>query len=241
MRVKSSLISAASVLALALAGCGSDEPQVVPDVRNERLDVAEERLDRLGLGYEEIGGGTFGIVVRSEWQVCRQEPAPGKKASKVRLIVDRYCEPEPVTEVVLPDLVGDPLEAAERALERRDVTYAVASWTGGRVVRAGARVCDQEPDAGRRAADVTLYVAADCTAEPPPAPAPPPPAPPPPRVPHVVGLDLGEADEALGVAGISYVTAPQDAYAELYWDVCAQRPTAGRRAEVVTLYVAPRC
>jgi hypothetical protein len=236
MRVKSSLISAASVL--ALAGCGSNEPKVVPDVRHERLDVAEERLDSLGLGYEEIGGGTFGIVVRSEWEVCRQEPAPGKKASTVRLIVDRYCEPEPVAEVVLPNLVGDPLEAAERALERRDVSYDVASWTGGRVVRAGARVCDQEPDAGRRAADVTLYVAADCTPEPPPPPASPPP---PPRVPRVVGLDLGEADEALGALGIGYVTAPQDAYAELYWDVCAQRPAAGRRAEVVTLYVEPRC
>jgi beta-lactam-binding protein with PASTA domain len=236
MRVKSSLISAASVL--VLAGCGSPEPQVVPDVRHERLDVAEERLDRLGLGYEEIGGGTFGIVVRSEWQVCRQEPAPGRKASKVRLIVDRYCEPEPATEVVLPNLVGDPLEAAERTLERRNVSYEVASWTGGRIVRAGARVCDQEPDAGRRAADVTLYVAADCTPKPP---APPPPLPPLPRVPHVVGLDLGEAEEALGVAGISYVTAPRDAYAELYWDVCAQRPAAGRRAEVVTLYVEPRC
>jgi hypothetical protein len=236
MRVKSSLISAASVL--ALAGCGSNEPQVVPDVRHERLDVAEERLDSLGLGYEEIGGGTFGIVVRSEWEVCRQEPAPGKKASTVRLIVDRYCPPEPVTEVVLPDLVGDPLEAAERALERRDVSYEVASWAGGRVVRAGAHVCDQEPDAGRRAADVTLYVAPDCTPKPPP---PPPPALPPPRVPHVVGLDLGEADEALGALGIGYETAPRAAYAELYWDVCAQRPEAGRRAEVVTLYVEPRC
>jgi hypothetical protein len=236
MRVKSGLVSAASVL--ALVGCGSNEPKVVPDVRHERLDVAEERLDSLGLGYEEIGGGTFGIVVRSEWEVCRQEPAPGKKASTVRLIVDRYCEPEPVAEVVLPNLVGDPLEAAERALERRDVSYDVASWTGGRVVRAGARVCDQEPDAGRRAADVTLYVAADCTPEPPPPPASPPP---PPRVPRVVGLDLGEADEALGALGIGYVTAPQDAYAELYWDVCAQRPAAGRRADVVTLYVEPRC
>jgi beta-lactam-binding protein with PASTA domain len=235
MRVKFSLISAASVL--ALAGCGSSEPKVVPDVRHERLDVAEERLDSIGLNYEEIGGGTFGIVARSEWHVCRQEPAPGKKASTVRLIVDRYCPSEPVTEVVLPDLVGDPLEAAERALERKDVGYQVASWTGGRVVRAGARVCDQEPDAGRRAAEVTLYVAADCTPKPPP----PPPPPSPPRVPHVVGLDLGEADEALGVAGIAYVTAPQDAYAELYWDVCAQRPEAGRRAEVVTLYVEPRC
>jgi hypothetical protein len=80
MRVKSSLISAASVL--ALAGCGSNEPQVVPDVRHERLDVAEERLDSLGLGYEEIGGGTFGIVVRSEWEVCRQERLRGRRRAQ---------------------------------------------------------------------------------------------------------------------------------------------------------------
>jgi beta-lactam-binding protein with PASTA domain len=236
MRVK--LYVATAAVLLSLAGCGSSELRTVPDLRNERLDVAEQRLDSLGLGYEEIGGGAFGIVVRSEWQVCRQEPSPGKKASKVRLIVDRYCEPEPVSEVVLPDLVGDPLEAAERALERRDVAYEVASWTGGRVVRAGARVCDQEPDAGRRATDVTLYVAADCTPDPPP---PPPALPPQPRVPDVVGLDLGEAEEALGAAGVNYVTEPPVPYAELYWDVCAQRPAGGRRAAVVTLRVKPRC
>lgn len=228
------LCIACAAMLLSLAGCGSSEPRSVPDVRYERLDVAEERLDRLGLGYEEIGGGAFGVVVRSEWVVCRQEPAPGRKASTVRLIVDRSCPPPPVTEVVLPDLVGDPLEAAERALERRNVGYDVASWTGGRVVRAGARVCDQEPDAGRRAADVTLYVATDCTPDPPPAP------PPAPVVPDVVGLDLGEAEEALGAVGVGYVTKP-DPYAELYWDVCAQRPAPGRRAEVVTLYVRPRC
>jgi beta-lactam-binding protein with PASTA domain len=229
MRVK--LYIAAAAMLLPLAGCGNSEPQSVPDVRYERLDVAEERLDRLGLGYEEIGGGAFGVVVRSEWTVCRQEPAPGKEASTVRLIVDRSCPPPPVEEVVLPDLVGDPLEAAERALERRDVGYEVASWTGGRVVRAGARVCDQEPDAGTRAAEVTLYVAADCT----------PPRPPPAIVPAVVGLDLGEAEDALAAAGVDYVTEPPMSYAELYWDVCDQWPAAGARAAVVTLYVEPRC
>jgi beta-lactam-binding protein with PASTA domain len=236
MRVK--LYIAAAAVLLPLAGCGSTEPRSVPDVRYERLDVAEERLDRLGLGYEEIGGGAFGVVVRSEWTVCRQEPAPGKEASTVRLIVDRSCPPPPVEEVVLPDFVGDPLEGAERALERLDVGYEVASWTGGRVVRAGARVCDQEPNAGTRAGEVTLYVAADCT-----PPQPPPPLPPPPSavVPPVVGLDLGEAEEVLVAAGVDYVTEPPMPFAELYWDVCAQRPGPGRRAAVVTLYVEPRC
>ena len=231
MKVKS--VISVSAAAFVLTGCGKSDPEVVPDVRHERLDVAEERLDRLGLGYEEVGGGALGIVVRSNWRVCRQEPAPGKKATEVRLIVDRDCPPPPVRQVVLPDLVGDPLEQAEAALENRDVPYEVASWTGRRLVRAGARVCDQEPDAGRRAEDVTLYVAADC------APPKPPPPPPPLPVPDVIGLDLGEAQEVLNGVGIDQVIEPP--WAELYWDVCAQSPDRGRNASTVTLYAERNC
>jgi beta-lactam-binding protein with PASTA domain len=228
MKVKS--IISVSAAAFVLTGCGKSDPEVVPDLRYERLDVAEERLDRLGLGYEEVGGGALGIVVRSNWRVCRQEPAPGKKATEVRLIVDRHCPPPPVRQVVLPDLVGDPLEQAEAALEKRDVPYEVASWTGRRLVRAGARVCDQEPDAGRRAEDVILYVAADCS---PPAP---PPPPPPLPVPDVVGLDLSEAQEVLSGEGIDQVVEPP--WAEAYWDVCAQ---SRGNASTVTLYVERNC
>ena len=230
MKVKS--IISVSAAAFVLTGCGKSDPEVVPDVRHERLDVAEERLDRLGLGYEEVGGGALGIVVRSNWRVCRQEPAPGKTATEVRLIVDRHCPPPPVRQVVLPDLVGDPLEQAEAALEKRDIPYEVASWTGRRLVRAGARVCDQEPDAGRRAEDVTLYVAADCS---PPAPPPVPEV----AVPDVVGLDLGEAQEVLNGAGIEQFVEPSSA--ELYWDVCAQSPRPGQNALTVTLYVERNC
>ena len=79
MQVKRTLTQLALVPVVALlAGCGGDaDPQQVPDVRGQRLDVAEERLDRSGLDYEEIGGGTFGIVVRSNRRVCEQEPQPG--------------------------------------------------------------------------------------------------------------------------------------------------------------------
>jgi len=227
MRVNS--VISIGVTALVLGGCGDSEPKTVPDVRYERLDVAEERLDRLGLGYEEVGGGAVGIVVRSNWRVCRQEPKPGKTATEVRLIVDRSCPPRPVRQVVLPDLVGDPLERAEDQLEGRDVAYDLVSWTGGRLVRAGARVCDQEPDPGSRASHVTLYVAANCT---------PPSAPAAPAVPNVVGLDLGEAQEILAGAGLDHIAEP--AWAELFWDVCAQSPRQGRNA-TVTLYVQRRC
>jgi len=77
-------------LVALLAGCGGTaRPKRVPDVRYERLDVAEARLDARGLSWEEIGGGTFGVVVRSHWYVREQVPAPGGKATTVRLVVER--------------------------------------------------------------------------------------------------------------------------------------------------------
>ena len=77
-------------LVVVVAGCGgAARPKRVPDVRYERLDVAEARLDARGLGWEEIGGGTFGVVVRSHWYVREQIPAPGREAATVRLVVER--------------------------------------------------------------------------------------------------------------------------------------------------------
>jgi hypothetical protein len=66
----------------------------VPDETGERLDVAEDDLDGAGLNYTEIGGGTFGIVVKSNWTVCEQKPSAGSKVregARVKLIVDREC------------------------------------------------------------------------------------------------------------------------------------------------------
>jgi PASTA domain len=84
------LILAAAAL---LVGCGgAAAPKRVPDVRGQRLDVAEARLDARGLQWEEIGGGVFGVVVRSNWYVDEQVPRPGAKATTVRLIVARDCD-----------------------------------------------------------------------------------------------------------------------------------------------------
>jgi len=77
------------LLALALAGCGAaPQPRRVPDVRGQRLDIAEARLDARGLRWEEIGGGVFGVVVRSHWYVEDQIPLPGRRATTVRLVVE---------------------------------------------------------------------------------------------------------------------------------------------------------
>jgi hypothetical protein len=66
---------------------------IVPDVTGQRLDVAELHLRAKHIRYREVGGGTFGILVRSNWTVCQQEPQAGTAANgRVSLIVDRACE-----------------------------------------------------------------------------------------------------------------------------------------------------
>src|SRR5436309_8687318 len=97
---------------LLATACGSTRPEVVPDVRGERLDVAEDTLDSSGLRYATAGGGALGIIVRSHWYVCRQDPAPRNKATKVLLTVARSCS--------VPDVVGESLEDAEEELRGFD-------------------------------------------------------------------------------------------------------------------------
>jgi hypothetical protein len=74
------------------SGSSASSNHAVPSLTGERLDVAEDKLSRAGLRYKEIGGGTFGIVVKSNWIVCQTEPAAGAHTSgRVRLVVDREC------------------------------------------------------------------------------------------------------------------------------------------------------
>jgi beta-lactam-binding protein with PASTA domain len=79
------------VLASMLCGCGGASSPV-PDVVGERLDVAKSQVKDAGYDTEEIGGGTFGIVVESNWTVCETDPPAGQAgADKVKLVVDRSC------------------------------------------------------------------------------------------------------------------------------------------------------
>lgn len=82
--------TAALLLALLAGGCGG-EAKRVPDVDGKRLDVAQEILDDAGLGYEVIGGGALGVLVRSNWEVCEQRPPAGRRAESVDLVVARSC------------------------------------------------------------------------------------------------------------------------------------------------------
>jgi hypothetical protein len=64
----------------------------VPSLAGQRLDVAEQRLDDLGLGSTEAGGGIFGVLLPSDWEVCATTPSADstvRPGSTVRLLIDR--------------------------------------------------------------------------------------------------------------------------------------------------------
>jgi PASTA domain len=78
-----------------LSGSGkTDKPSGirVPALAGQPLDVAEQRLDDLGLRSSEDGGGIFGVLIPSDWNVCETSPAADslvRPGSTVRLLIDR--------------------------------------------------------------------------------------------------------------------------------------------------------
>jgi serine/threonine protein kinase len=64
----------------------------IPPLAGQPLDVAQQRLDALGLQSTEDGGGLFGVLVPSDWNVCQTSPGAGtrvRKGSTVSLLIDR--------------------------------------------------------------------------------------------------------------------------------------------------------
>jgi serine/threonine protein kinase len=64
----------------------------VPSLAGQPLDIAEQRLDALGLRASEEGGGLFGVLVPSDWNVCQTSPGPGtrvRRGTTVSLLIDR--------------------------------------------------------------------------------------------------------------------------------------------------------
>jgi beta-lactam-binding protein with PASTA domain len=141
---------------LALAGCGSgaSEPKRVPRVVGLDLKTAQDRLDDRGLRYETVGGGTFGVVVRSRWAVCRQQPGAGKTASSVTLFIARTCS------AGVPHVVGLSLEDADDRLDAAGVSWRAETPDGEPVlVKHLWEVCDQTRAPGRA---LVLSVERDC-------------------------------------------------------------------------------
>jgi hypothetical protein len=154
MRRSLSVLFGAAITVSATA-CGSVTPRPVPAVTGERLDIAEDTLDAVGLRYHTVGGGAFGIVVRSDWLVCGQSPPPRARATTVVLTVARAC--------LVPSVVGETLDGARDELEDEELEVRVHSLDGDPVViEAFWTVCRQSPAAGVPAQPVDLYVSHDC-------------------------------------------------------------------------------
>ncbi len=161
------VLGAAAGLLVAVVGCGSSGRTAarVPDVTQQPLDAAQDALDAEGLRYDTVGGGLFGIVVRSHWTVCSQEPRAGTVAEQVTLYVARDCG---YSTRVVPDVVWLSLPEADEELEHHGFDSDEESLSGDPViVESRWTVCDQWPRAGDLAGErtVTLYVAHDCYEE----------------------------------------------------------------------------
>ena len=64
----------------------------VPPLVGERLDVAKDRLNRAGFDPDVEGGGIFGIIDDSNWEVVTQDPGPGvmlEQGSSVHIRVEK--------------------------------------------------------------------------------------------------------------------------------------------------------
>ena len=205
-------------------GFGSGGRHVVPELRGQRLDLAQSRLDAIGLDSDTKGGGTFGVVVSSNWHVCDQDPRPGVTAREVLLIVDRDCE-WPV-----PDVTGLTLKQAKRILGRGGTPYVVSHPDGWPPPPAGARVevCEEDPSASYEPTSMPIHLTVNRICE----------------LPDLTGLVLSRAIERLSSAGIR-VRALTDTGLRIAngtrWRVCEQNPPAGRLARLERFTVYRTC
>jgi Domain of unknown function (DUF4839) len=93
--MRSRCLVVALAICLGFAGCGSDSNPVMPDVTGKKLDVAKSAIKDAGFEDEVKvdGGGVFGVIDESNWQVCDQSPVVGADLSDApRLTVDRSCD-----------------------------------------------------------------------------------------------------------------------------------------------------
>ena len=71
---------------------GGLEGGKMPDLRGQRLDVAQIDLVRRGIGYRVFGGGgLLGVLDAGAWIVCETKPRAGVRLKVTKLYVERSC------------------------------------------------------------------------------------------------------------------------------------------------------
>src|SRR3954453_21282393 len=87
-------LTVAMATLVGFSGCGSDKNAVMPDVTGKQLDVAKSAIKAAGFEDEVKvdGGGVFGVIKESNWEVCDQSPAAGEAVSGApRRTIARSC------------------------------------------------------------------------------------------------------------------------------------------------------
>lgn len=214
------LLAIVVVVVVAVQSGDDSTPVAAPDVRGLRLDIAESRLESLTLDAKTTGGGTLGVVRRSNWWVCAQDPAAGAATTEVELFVERACSWK------APGVAGMTLAQAKKALDEADVPYDEID-VGGKQPLVGQRwiVCEQRPASGVAVSRVQLVVARECA------------------LPDVTGMTHAEARQALEQRGITVkaVDGSGGGVSAAGWRVCDQSPAPAEAANEVTLTVARYC
>lgn len=117
---------------LATSACGAEDKVVMPEVVGLQLDVALSDIERAGFSneVEVLGGGVFGVVVESNWEVCEQDPSPGEPVEAPRLTVDRSCESNEEVEPSESPTAAESPEALESESASPNETPAAYSYDG---------------------------------------------------------------------------------------------------------------
>jgi len=91
-----SVLAVGALVVLGAAGCEAEkDAALMPDVTGRQLNAAQAALKSAGFtdDVDVDGGGLFGVVDESKWQVCEQTPAAGEEITATpRLTVDRSCD-----------------------------------------------------------------------------------------------------------------------------------------------------
>jgi hypothetical protein len=110
----------AVAILLGVGGCGSETKSAMPDVTGKKLNVAESVIEDAGFddAIKVDGGGMLGIVDKSNWEVCSQQPKAGSSISGApQLVVERSCDGGRVNEATpsttLEPAADEPSDSAE--------------------------------------------------------------------------------------------------------------------------------
>ncbi len=120
----------------------------VPNFIGESFEDAEEKLKKLGFKVKKnIDTENKATKKEDEDIVLKQDPPAGRKLPEDSLVT--LYVPEPLTRVIVPNVMGEPEEVARRFLERAGFSVRTASASSSEEVNTVIRM---EPPADSEAA-----------------------------------------------------------------------------------------